>query len=374
MDLAICAVCIDSGGHHTHEGLPVHPPAPLAKRASSEGGRAAAAQCWPSGRLRSTSPGRTTPRRVELNYGWSAPTRRGTGSTTATTSRWPRALHFSATCRLTSSTSVAERKVVRYVRVQAHRLGQGQVGAKRGPRPHRATWRGPLPRPASLSRSTVEQPARNAGRSRQPVRRPVSTVPSAADEADEHEPAGGEAPSPSAAGTSRAEREPTIPTNWPGVPRAAVSEPPIDEVSMSTAQQRWTRSGGVQDILKKRASRCARENRQVDRAANWRDLRFWSSSTPKPQPWKRLRTTDARARFASAAEARDLICYRYRITSKRIRNSYEGAGTGRRAAGGTRRGGADMVAIPACRPRATLASGGEERPSPRARSASASAT
>ncbi|MDF5957510.1 hypothetical protein P4110_29875 [Pseudomonas aeruginosa] len=61
---------------------------------------------------------------------------------------------------------------------------------------------------------------------------------------------------------------------------------------MSTAQQRLDEVRvAIQDILKK-GSRCARETARST-ARNWRVCAFWSSSTPKPQPWRRLRTTDA---------------------------------------------------------------------------------
>ncbi|MFN1156172.1 terminase gpA endonuclease subunit, partial [Pseudomonas aeruginosa] len=197
VDLAICAVCIDSGGHHTHEVYQFTRLRRwrnvLAVKGASKRGRPVLAQ-RPS-KVDVTWQGNTEKSGAEL---WMV------GTDTA--KDWvynryhlkdgPGALHFSADLPPDFfDQCVAERKVVRYVKgfkrtdwvkaksernealdlivynlAAAHFLGLHRY--------HAPQW--------SSLRAAVGQGSLFAD--------PVSTVPSAADEADEHEPQG-EAPS-----------------------------------------------------------------------------------------------------------------------------------------------------------------------------------
>ncbi|WP_430275132.1 hypothetical protein [Pseudomonas aeruginosa] len=102
---------------------------------------------------------------------------------------------------------------------------------------------------------------------------------------------------------------------------------------MSTAQQRLDEVRvAIQDILKKGQS-VRKGDRQVDRAQ-------LASLRVLEQQYAEAAALEAATKQPPLAPGSplqrrqgDLMATRYRITSKRIRNSYEGAGTGRRAAG-----------------------------------------
>lgn len=364
VELAIVATAIDSGGHHSDE---VYQFARLRRwrnvlaiRGHSKPGRPVIAQ-RPS-KVDVTWQGKTEKGGVEL---WMI------GTDTAKDwiynryplSEGPGALHFSKDLADDFYDQiVAERKITRFVKGHK-RTEYVKAKSARNEGLDLLTYNLAMAHYLGMNRYSVNDWARL----RQAVSQaslfadPVATVPSAADEADEHEPQG-EAPSaPVRPAPPRAEREPTIPTNWPAYLAQRVSEPPIDEVSMSTAQQRLDEVRvAIQDILKK-GSRCARETARST-ARNWRVCAFWSSSTPKPQPWRRLRTTAARARFASTAEARGSDGYpipnHVEAHSQQLRGRWHRTPRRRlgRARGGAECGSHSGIADPA----QALASGGEE--------------